>query len=93
MSVRHRHVPQTCPTTARCGGPGCGCRYSSGRISPAERVLEWHVEGVTAPLAWRRIQNSNSPKVLGVAGMSTVNSANVVQYDDNGTSDHLWRLP
>ena len=24
--------------------------------------------------------------------MSTANSANVVQFDDNGTADHLWRL-
>ncbi|MEU3459214.1 hypothetical protein ABZ721_04560 [Streptomyces sp. NPDC006733] len=24
--------------------------------------------------------------------MSTANSAHVVQYDDNGTADHLWQL-
>ncbi|NEE47114.1 RICIN domain-containing protein, partial [Streptomyces sp. SID8455] len=29
---------------------------------------------------------------LGVDGMSTADSAHVVQYDDNGTADHLWRL-
>jgi hypothetical protein len=39
-----------------------------------------------------RIQNRNSGKVLGVDQMSTANSANVVQYDDNGTADHLWQL-
>jgi hypothetical protein len=55
-------------------------------------VLEWKVEGTTAPISWRRIQNKNSLKVLGVSGMSTANSANVVQYDDNGTADHNWRL-
>ncbi|SCD51047.1 hypothetical protein GA0115253_100781, partial [Streptomyces sp. Termitarium-T10T-6] len=31
-------------------------------------------------------------KVLAVDGMSTADSAHVVQYDDNGTADHLWRL-
>jgi Beta-L-arabinofuranosidase, GH127/Ricin-type beta-trefoil lectin domain-like len=39
-----------------------------------------------------RIQNQNSGKVLGVSGMSTADSANVVQYDDSGTTDHLWQL-
>ncbi|WP_432829052.1 RICIN domain-containing protein [Dactylosporangium sp. CA-092794] len=55
-------------------------------------ILEWRVEGTTAPIQWLRIQNKNSLKVLGVSGMSTANSANVVQYDDNGTADHNWRL-
>jgi hypothetical protein len=55
-------------------------------------ILEWRVEGTTAPISWRRIQNKNSLKVLGVSGMSTANSANVVQFDDNGTADHNWRL-
>ncbi|HEX3779842.1 MAG TPA: RICIN domain-containing protein [Pseudonocardiaceae bacterium] len=39
-----------------------------------------------------RIQNQNSGKVLAVANMSTADSAPVVQYDDNGTPDHLWQL-
>jgi hypothetical protein len=39
-----------------------------------------------------RIQNRNSGKVLGVDGMSLANSVNVVQFDDNGTTDHLWQL-
>lgn len=38
------------------------------------------------------IRNKDSFKVAGVDGMSTDNSANVVQYDDNGTKDHLWSL-
>jgi hypothetical protein len=42
--------------------------------------------------AWMRIRNANSGRVLGVAGMSTADSADVVQYDDNGTADHLWQL-
>ena len=37
-----------------------------------------------------RIRNANSGLVLGVAGMSTADSANVVQFADNGTADHLW---
>ncbi|MEV3856327.1 RICIN domain-containing protein [Streptomyces sp. NPDC050095] len=36
--------------------------------------------------------NKHSGKVLGVDGMSTANSAQVVQFTDNGTEDHLWRL-
>ncbi|MFB0614740.1 RICIN domain-containing protein [Streptomyces sp. AGS-58] len=39
-----------------------------------------------------RIQNRNSGKVLGVDRMSTADSADVVQYGDNGTADHLWYL-
>jgi len=42
--------------------------------------------------AWFRLRNANSGKVMGVDGMSTGDSANVVQYDDNGTADHLWTL-
>ncbi|RCG31136.1 hypothetical protein DQ384_10315 [Sphaerisporangium album] len=44
------------------------------------------------PGAAFRLQNRNSGKVLGVDGMSTADSANVVQYADNGTADHLWRI-
>ncbi|MEU3459215.1 beta-L-arabinofuranosidase domain-containing protein, partial [Streptomyces sp. NPDC006733] len=39
-----------------------------------------------------RIWNRNSGKVMGVDLMSTANSAHVVQFDDNGTADHLWSL-
>ncbi|MFQ3561262.1 glycoside hydrolase family 127 protein [Streptomyces gramineus] len=41
---------------------------------------------------YRRLRNKNSGKVMGVDLMSTANSAHVVQYDDNGTADHLWQL-
>ncbi|WP_329129989.1 glycoside hydrolase family 127 protein [Streptomyces sp. NBC_01476] len=41
---------------------------------------------------YRRIRNRNSGKVMGVDLMSTANSAHVVQFDDNGTADHLWQL-
>lgn len=47
----------------------------------------WQVLG--APF---RLRNRNSGKVLGVSGMSLGNSANVVQFSDNGTADHLWRF-
>lgn len=39
-----------------------------------------------------RIQNQNSGKVLGVDQMSTADSAQVVQYADDGTADHNWKL-
>jgi len=39
-----------------------------------------------------RVQNQNSGLVLGVSDMSTADSAEVVQYADNGTADHLWQL-
>ncbi|XWW98950.1 hypothetical protein V2A60_006954 [Cordyceps javanica] len=38
------------------------------------------------------IRNKGSNKVAGVDGMSTDNSANVVQFEDNGTRDHLWSI-
>ncbi|MFI0941337.1 RICIN domain-containing protein [Streptomyces sp. NPDC021020] len=46
----------------------------------------------SAPAPYRRIRNKNSGKVMGVDLMSTANSAHVVQFDDNGTADHLWQL-
>jgi len=39
-----------------------------------------------------KIINRNSGLVLGVAGMSTADSASVVQFGDTGTADHLWQL-
>ncbi|MGW2960881.1 beta-L-arabinofuranosidase domain-containing protein, partial [Streptomyces sp. NPDC001220] len=41
---------------------------------------------------YRLIRNKNSGKVMGVDLMSTADSAHVVQFDDNGTADHLWQL-
>ncbi|WTI79163.1 glycoside hydrolase family 127 protein [Streptomyces sp. NBC_00726] len=41
---------------------------------------------------WYRIRNHHSGKVLGVDSMSLDDSAHVVQFDDNGTDDHLWQL-
>ena len=48
----------------------------------------WRSTGGTA----FRIQNQNSGKVLGVSNMSTADSADVVQFADSGTTDHLWQL-
>jgi Beta-L-arabinofuranosidase, GH127/Ricin-type beta-trefoil lectin domain-like len=39
-----------------------------------------------------KIQNQNSGKLLAVSGMSLDNGAHAVQFGDNGTADHLWRL-
>ncbi len=60
------------------------------------RITVFPQTGGTRQWVWPgpafRIQNRNSGKVLGVAGMSTANSANVVQFGDNGTADHLWKI-
>jgi hypothetical protein len=41
---------------------------------------------------FHRIENRNSGKVLGVDRMSTADSAQVVQFADSGTADHLWQV-
>ncbi|MFK0058617.1 RICIN domain-containing protein [Streptomyces werraensis] len=41
---------------------------------------------------YRRIENRHSRKVLAVDGMSTENSARVVQFANSGTGDHAWQL-
>jgi hypothetical protein len=40
----------------------------------------------------RRFQCGNGGRVLGVTVASTVAGAQIVIWDDNGTSDHLWRF-
>src|SRR5206468_13127960 len=44
----------------------------------------------TGVTQWVRIQNKHSGKLLAVQNQSTANSAEVTQYSDNGTPDHLW---
>lgn len=39
-----------------------------------------------------KIQNKNSGKLMAVQNASTANSANVQQFDDTGTRDHLWEF-
>ncbi|KAF9770296.1 hypothetical protein IL306_012184 [Fusarium sp. DS 682] len=38
------------------------------------------------------IRNENSGKLMGVENMSTANSANIQQYEDNDSKDHFWRF-
>ncbi|MFG3248786.1 RICIN domain-containing protein [Streptomyces sp. NPDC048187] len=40
---------------------------------------------------FRRVENKHSGKVLAVDGMSTANSARVVQFANTGTGDHAWQ--
>jgi hypothetical protein len=42
--------------------------------------------------SWARIQNYNSGKLLAVSGMSLADGANVTQWSDNGTVDHVWTV-
>ena len=42
--------------------------------------------------SWFQIQNVDSGLVMGVSGMSTADSAQVVQHADNGTAGHLWQF-
>lgn len=59
----------------------------------SEGGLLWRlVADENGAAGWHRIANVRTGKVLGVADMSTADSAQIVQYDDNGTPDHLWRL-
>jgi hypothetical protein len=39
-----------------------------------------------------KIDNVNSGKLLAVAGASTASGANVQQFSDTGTADHVWKL-
>jgi arabinan endo-1,5-alpha-L-arabinosidase len=39
-----------------------------------------------------KIKNVNSGLVLGLSGASQAAGTNVVQWEDNGTSDHLWHF-
>jgi hypothetical protein len=42
--------------------------------------------------AWYKVQNNNSGLLLAVSGMSLADSADVTQWEDNGTVDHLWTI-
>jgi hypothetical protein len=50
--------------------------------------------GIGAVTAARlaKIANYNSGRLLGVTNMSTTSGAQVIQWADNGTADHLWNL-
>ncbi|PRY45065.1 glutaminase domain-containing protein [Umezawaea tangerina] len=50
------------------------------------------VSPATSVVVWARIQNQNSGKVLAVSGTSLADSAEVTQWADNGTTDHVWTV-
>ncbi len=62
------------------------------RVSSFPRIGTGSGAHVWSGTVYFRIQNQNSGKVLGVTNMSTADSAQVVQFEDNGTADHLWTL-
>jgi hypothetical protein len=66
----------------------CGSSLSSGSVpsarSPTNRTPVDH-EWRLIPEGEVKLQNVNS-------GMSTADSAQIVQFQDNGTPDHNWRL-
>jgi hypothetical protein len=39
-----------------------------------------------------KIVNVHSRKLMAVDGASLADGAQVTQWNDNGTADHLWRL-
>ncbi len=99
--------PATCWSTGSTDSPTpprSGCRSATGTWWPAarsraSRTGRWSAgcsRSLLAPaastVAWHRIQNKNSGKVLAVSGMSLADTAEVTQYADNGTADHVWTL-
>ncbi|MEC3978685.1 glutaminase domain-containing protein [Amycolatopsis sp. H20-H5] len=62
----------------------------------ARPVAGGYLALLTRPAAsttlWRRIQNQRSGKLLAVQDMSLADIAEVTQWQDNGTADHLWSL-
>jgi hypothetical protein len=55
-------------------------------------VLALLLPAGSAAVTWSKIRNQNSGKVLAVSDQSLADTANVTQYSDNGTLDHLWTL-
>ena len=55
-------------------------------------VLALLLSPAGAAVTWNKIQNRNSGKVLAVTNQSLADSADVTQYTDNGTNDHLWTV-
>jgi WD40 repeat protein len=60
------------------------------RITAFPRTGGTRTWGTPGPAC--RVQNKNSGKVLAIDAMSTAENAHIVQFDDNGTADHRWRL-
>ena len=55
-------------------------------------LLNLNQSGSTQNYAYYKILNYNSGKVMAVNGQSTSDGAQVTQWDDNGTPDHLWYM-
>jgi hypothetical protein len=60
------------------------------RITAFPRTGGTRTWGTPGPAC--RVQNKNSGKVLAIDAMSTADNAHIVQFGDNGSTDHLWRL-
>jgi len=62
----------------------------------ARPVAGGYLALLTRPAAsatvWRKLQNQRSGKVLAVSNMSLADMAEVTQWADNGTADHLWAV-
>ncbi|WP_086845165.1 glutaminase domain-containing protein [Amycolatopsis kentuckyensis] len=62
----------------------------------ARPVAGGYLALLTRPAAsttvWRKLQNQRSGKVLAVSNMSLADTAEVTQWSDNGTADHLWAV-
>ncbi|MEV7422196.1 DUF4965 domain-containing protein [Streptomyces sp. NPDC091212] len=55
-------------------------------------MLALVVRPTASATVWRRVRNQRSGKLLAVSGMSLADSAEVNQWEDNGTADHLWTV-
>jgi hypothetical protein len=68
---------------------------SAARVSFQNRPVVGGMFSLLVPTAaskttWYKIQNYHSGLVLAVSGTSLADSADVTQWTDNGTYDHLW---
>ncbi|HEY8590339.1 MAG TPA: beta-L-arabinofuranosidase domain-containing protein [Naasia sp.] len=65
-------------------------RIYSYALSPSEVGQLWGASfGAVTDV---KMVVKHTGKVLGIAGMSTTDGANTLQWSDTGTDDHLWRL-
>ncbi|WP_328610347.1 RICIN domain-containing protein [Amycolatopsis sp. NBC_00345] len=67
-------------------------RFAPLRPSPAASGRFAHCGRVPPSPGQFNVRNAHSGLLLGVTGMSTQDSAAVVQFHDNGTADHLWQV-
>ncbi|HEY0753791.1 MAG TPA: RICIN domain-containing protein [Ktedonobacteraceae bacterium] len=62
-------------------------------ISNMSSTAGYHLRITPAGTAlYNKIVNKNSGLVLGISGASTSSGAQVLQWSDSGTADHLWHL-